>query len=52
MNYWIKVASYNAWLLEMHIKGYGSTDKIDKLVSKGQLIPGKEYKHIKDDIND
>ena len=45
---WLKIALYNAWLLEMNLNGYGSCDKIDKLVSKGKLIPGKEYKNKQD----
>ena len=43
MNDWIKVAAYNAWLLQMNMKGYGTCDQIDKMVSNGELTPGKEY---------
>ncbi len=43
MTDWLKVAAYNAWLLEMNIKGYGSCNQIDKRVSNGELMPGKEY---------
>ena len=46
MNDWIKVALYNAWLLQMNINGYGSCNQIDKLVRKGELTPGKEYDKI------
>ncbi|EGW22122.1 hypothetical protein [Methylobacter tundripaludum] len=46
MTNWIKVAMYNAWLLEMNNKGYGSCDQIDRRVSKGELTPGKEYAAI------
>lgn len=43
---WLKIALYNAWLLEMNIKGYGSCNQIDKMVIKKELIPGKEYERI------
>ena len=41
-----KLALYNAWLLEMWEKGYGTTNQIDKRVRKGELTPGKEYNAI------
>ena len=46
MTDWIKVAAYNAWLLQMNMKGYGTCDQIDKLVSNGELTSGKEYEKI------
>lgn len=48
MNDWMRVAKYNAWLLDMNIKGYGSCNHIDRLVSKGELICGKDYEVIND----
>jgi hypothetical protein len=46
MTDWIKLAMYNAWLLEMWSKGFGTTDQIDKRVNNGELIPGKKYEDI------
>jgi len=46
MTDWVKVAAYNDWLLQMNMKGYGTCDQIDKLVSKGELTPGKDYDKI------
>ena len=34
---------YKFWILEMWMKGYGTSRDVDSKVRKGEIIPGQEY---------